>query len=239
VFSLGRLLQDLGIPFFSLQFFLLQCWLQLDHACRYNAADIHDALNNMYMYKSLSVEQNLFYSIKLVLYCVCYTGAAVHGECLFTAIWTCYTIFLTTKSPVNQATAKATLTQMISIVLRRMEPDKQILRADASLQSNQTTAIREEAEPPASTSNHLVPPKALSNGNTSHQKRADAVEEGGSILIDTETGEARNASTGETMEMPNSSTPVVEAPPTSLYDLHQLALDADIKVAFGGHNLFI
>jgi hypothetical protein len=45
---------------------------------------------------SLSVEQNLFYFIKLVLYCVCYTGAAVHGECLFTAIWTCYTIFLTT-----------------------------------------------------------------------------------------------------------------------------------------------
>jgi hypothetical protein len=115
----------------------------------------------------------------------------------------------------------------------------QILRADALLQSNQTTAIREEAEPPASTFNHLVPPKALSNGNTSHQKRTDAVEEGGSILIDTETGEARNASTGETMEMPNSSTPVVEAPPTSLYDLHQLALDADIKVALGGHNLFI
>jgi hypothetical protein len=115
----------------------------------------------------------------------------------------------------------------------------QILRADALLQSNQSTAIREEAEPPPSTSNHLVPPKALSNGNTSHQKRTDAVEEGGSILIDTETGEARNASTGETMEMPNSSTPVAEAPPTSLYDLHQLALDADIKVAFGGHNVFI
>ncbi|MCO5611871.1 hypothetical protein L7F22_066130 [Adiantum nelumboides] len=44
-----------------------------------------------------------------------------HGECLLSSIRTCYHIVLTSKNTINQATAKATLTQMISIVFRRME----------------------------------------------------------------------------------------------------------------------
>ena len=37
------------------------------------------------------------------------------------AVRTCYNIYLTSKSLVNQSTAKATLTQMISVIFRRME----------------------------------------------------------------------------------------------------------------------
>ncbi len=34
---------------------------------------------------------------------------------------TCYNIFLTSRSDTNQMTAKATLTQMLNVVLQRME----------------------------------------------------------------------------------------------------------------------
>ncbi|KAL6123726.1 hypothetical protein ACLB2K_076245 [Fragaria x ananassa] len=49
--------------------------------------------------------------------------ALVHGEPLLGAIRVCYTIVLHSKSPVNQATSKAMLTQMISIIFRRTETD--------------------------------------------------------------------------------------------------------------------
>ncbi|KAF7837607.1 brefeldin A-inhibited guanine nucleotide-exchange protein 5-like [Senna tora] len=50
-------------------------------------------------------------------------AAVMHGEPLLGVIRVCYNIALNSKSPVNQATSKAMLTQMISIVFRRMETD--------------------------------------------------------------------------------------------------------------------
>ncbi|THG19477.1 hypothetical protein TEA_007202 [Camellia sinensis var. sinensis] len=47
----------------------------------------------------------------------------VHGEPLLGVIRVCYNIALNSKSPINQATSKAMLTQMISIIFRRMETD--------------------------------------------------------------------------------------------------------------------
>ncbi|XP_042389327.1 brefeldin A-inhibited guanine nucleotide-exchange protein 5-like isoform X1 [Zingiber officinale] len=48
----------------------------------------------------------------------------VHGDPLLGVIKVCYDIALNSKSLVNQATSKAMLTQMISIVFRRMETDQ-------------------------------------------------------------------------------------------------------------------
>ncbi|PIN20402.1 Guanine nucleotide exchange factor [Handroanthus impetiginosus] len=48
---------------------------------------------------------------------------AVHGEPLLGVIRVCYNIALNSKSPINQATSKAMLTQMLSIIFRRMETD--------------------------------------------------------------------------------------------------------------------
>ncbi len=109
---------------------------------------------------------------------------------------------------------------------------KLTLSKNTFLQSRPTTSGEASS---VSSSNGLVA-EASSNGDyISHQERSDA--EVGTILIDSETGEARNARTGETMEMPNSllpsprsSTPVA-APSISLYELHQLAVDADVKVS--------
>ncbi|KAH9652984.1 Brefeldin A-inhibited guanine nucleotide-exchange protein 5 [Citrus sinensis] len=47
-----------------------------------------------------------------------------HGEPLLGVIRVCYNISLNSKSPINQATSKAMLTQMVSIVVRRMENDQ-------------------------------------------------------------------------------------------------------------------
>ncbi|KAH9804919.1 Brefeldin A-inhibited guanine nucleotide-exchange protein 5 [Citrus sinensis] len=48
----------------------------------------------------------------------------LHGEPLLGVIRVCYNIALNSKSPINQATSKAMLTQMVSIVVRRMENDQ-------------------------------------------------------------------------------------------------------------------
>jgi brefeldin A-inhibited guanine nucleotide-exchange protein len=45
----------------------------------------------------------------------------VHEQALMLAVRTCYNIFLVSKNQVNQATAKATLMQMLSISFDRLE----------------------------------------------------------------------------------------------------------------------
>ncbi len=114
---------------------------------------------------------------------------------------------------------------------------KLTLSKNAFLQARPTTSGEASS---VSSSNGLVAEASSNGDNISHQERSDA--EVGTILIDSETGEARNARTGETMEMPNSllpsprsSTPVA-APSISLYELHQLAVDADIKVSSFVHG---
>ncbi|CAA0821230.1 HOPM interactor 7 [Striga hermonthica] len=61
--------------------------------------------------------------LKVLLTAVASTKMRVHGEPLLGVIRVCYNIALNSKSPINQATAKAMLTQMLSTVFRRMETD--------------------------------------------------------------------------------------------------------------------
>eukprot|EP00898_Chlorokybus_atmophyticus_P004086 jgi/Chlat1/4679/Chrsp3S05617 len=61
--------------------------------------------------------------IKVLLTIVTSSSFQVHGEGLLKAVRTCYNIFLGSKNEVNQSTAKASLTQMLNIVFRRMEAD--------------------------------------------------------------------------------------------------------------------
>lgn len=61
--------------------------------------------------------------LKTLLSAVTSTSLRVHGDSLLKAVRTCYNLYLGSKSPVNQTTAKASLTQMLVIVFRRMEAD--------------------------------------------------------------------------------------------------------------------
>ncbi|XP_057747505.1 brefeldin A-inhibited guanine nucleotide-exchange protein 5 [Arachis stenosperma] len=68
-----------------------------------------------------SPDSTILQVLKVLLTAVASTKFRVHGEPLLGVIRVCYNIALNSKSPINQATSKAMLTQMISIIFRRME----------------------------------------------------------------------------------------------------------------------
>jgi len=45
----------------------------------------------------------------------------IHGRTLLLAVRTCFEIYLASKNPINQDTAKAALTQMLNVIFMRME----------------------------------------------------------------------------------------------------------------------
>ncbi|KAG8074252.1 hypothetical protein GUJ93_ZPchr0006g44990 [Zizania palustris] len=61
--------------------------------------------------------------LKTLLSAVTSTSVRLHGDCLLRAVRACYDMYLGSRSVVNQATAKASLVQMLVIVFRRMEAD--------------------------------------------------------------------------------------------------------------------
>ncbi|KAL6648463.1 hypothetical protein ACP70R_012687 [Stipagrostis hirtigluma subsp. patula] len=61
--------------------------------------------------------------LKTLLSAVTSTSVRLHGDCLLRAVRACYDMYLGSRSAVNQATAKASLVQMLVIVFRRMEAD--------------------------------------------------------------------------------------------------------------------
>ncbi|XP_054820825.1 brefeldin A-inhibited guanine nucleotide-exchange protein 5-like [Prosopis cineraria] len=69
-----------------------------------------------------SPDSTILQVLKVLLTAVASTKFRVHGEPLLGIVKVCYNIALN-RSPINQATSKAMLTQMISIIFRRMETD--------------------------------------------------------------------------------------------------------------------
>ncbi|KAJ7955363.1 Brefeldin A-inhibited guanine nucleotide-exchange protein like [Quillaja saponaria] len=70
-----------------------------------------------------SPDSTILQVLKVLLTAVASTKFRVHGEPLLGVIRVCYNIALNSKSPINQATSKAMLTQMINIIFRRMETE--------------------------------------------------------------------------------------------------------------------
>ena len=66
--------------------------------------------------------------LKALLTVVSSNTCRTHGESLLLAVRACYHIYLVSKNPVNRSTAKASLTQILSIVFQRMETEQS--RAD-------------------------------------------------------------------------------------------------------------
>lgn len=59
--------------------------------------------------------------LRALLTVVTSTTFQVHGQGLLLAVRTCYNVYLTSRSHVNQTTAKAVLNQMLNVVFQRME----------------------------------------------------------------------------------------------------------------------
>ncbi|XP_019198456.1 PREDICTED: brefeldin A-inhibited guanine nucleotide-exchange protein 5 [Ipomoea nil] len=86
---------------------------------------------------NLSPDSTTLQVLKVLLTAVASTKFRVHGEPLLGVIRVCYNIALNSKSPINQATSKAMLTQMLSTVFRRIETD---LKVGASANSSSSKA---------------------------------------------------------------------------------------------------
>lgn len=59
--------------------------------------------------------------IKAFLTAVSSPVCQIHERALMNAIRSCFNIFLASRNPVNQMTAKATLSQMLNILFQRFE----------------------------------------------------------------------------------------------------------------------
>ncbi|URE00892.1 Guanine nucleotide-exchange protein [Musa troglodytarum] len=84
--------------------------------------------------------------LKTLLSAVTSTALRIHGDALLQIVRTCYDLYLGSKYPVNQTTAKASLIQMLVIVFRRME-------ADSSTVPVQPIVVAELMEPADRSSN--------------------------------------------------------------------------------------
>jgi len=71
--------------------------------------------------------------MKALLECVISNNTEVHQASLLQAVRACYNIHLVSRNPVNKTTARATLTQMLSIVFQRMESLDLKAREEAQL----------------------------------------------------------------------------------------------------------
>ncbi|XP_050218779.1 brefeldin A-inhibited guanine nucleotide-exchange protein 5 [Mercurialis annua] len=89
-----------------------------------------------------SPDSTILQVLKVLLTAVASAKFRVHGEPLLGVIRICYNIALHSKSPINQATSKAMLTQMISIVFRRMEtdPQNQVYTSSSSAETTEASS---------------------------------------------------------------------------------------------------
>lgn len=93
-----------------------------------------------------SSDSTVLQVLKVLLNAVASNRFRVHGEPLLGVIRVCYNIALNSKSPVNQATSKAMLTQMISIVFRRMESEQVSVPAASSAVKDTPSSSTKDSE---------------------------------------------------------------------------------------------
>ncbi len=84
--------------------------------------------------------------VKVILTAVTSPNCYVHEGSLLLAVRSCFHIHLMSKSPVNKTTAKAALTQMISIVNQRMEIQDGLLKSKSEMINQCVEVIEIEQE---------------------------------------------------------------------------------------------
>ncbi|XP_019057827.1 PREDICTED: brefeldin A-inhibited guanine nucleotide-exchange protein 5 isoform X1 [Tarenaya hassleriana] len=105
-----------------------------------NSAPFTDVLNMVCnCFDNSSPDSTLLQVLKVLLTAVASAKFRVHGEPLLGVIRVCYNVALNSKSPINQVTSKAMLTQMISIVFRRMETD--IVSASSTVSAQEPVSV--------------------------------------------------------------------------------------------------
>lgn len=149
-----------------------------------------------------SLDSTVLQVLKVLLTAVASAKFRVHGESLLGVIRVCYNIALNSKSPINQATSKAMLTQMISIIFRRMESDPSIIHVSKKIQDHSPSG-----------SDRPTSDKATSTSKTSEEASS------------TYDHNDKELTLGDAL----SQDPVKDTSIASLEELQNLAGGADIK----------
>ncbi|XP_042036168.1 brefeldin A-inhibited guanine nucleotide-exchange protein 5-like isoform X2 [Salvia splendens] len=101
--------------------------------------------------------------MKVLLSAIASTKVRVHGWPLLGVIKVCFNIAITSKSPINEATARASLTQMLSIIFRQMENDvvspESLKTNDAQMEDSEVSLS--DHDDPKLTSNNIISMKQL------------------------------------------------------------------------------
>ncbi|TGZ75528.1 hypothetical protein CRM22_000299 [Opisthorchis felineus] len=84
--------------------------------------------------------------LKALLTVITSSVVEIHEADVLLVVRTCYNIFMATKNPVNQATARATLTQIISIIFSRMEQNA--FDAVVALSSTDSSVVNHDDQMP-------------------------------------------------------------------------------------------
>ncbi|GLJ11220.1 hypothetical protein SUGI_0147450 [Cryptomeria japonica] len=153
--------------------------------------------------------------LKVLLTAVASTKFRVHGDCLLSVIRTCYNIALNSKSAINQATAKAMLTQMISIVFRHMESEEQ-------LSSGVSLPTADTLHPSLATSTALPIQETNSKSELSKQESHEIVTDDS---VDQDGKDAAAITLGDALSLDRLN----DAALVSVEELQHLAGGADIK----------
>lgn len=107
------------------------------------AEEIIDAVCGAGDVRDVAVELQV---LKTVLTAVSSRAFEVHDRALLRVVRTCYNIYLASKSEVNQNTAKATLTQMLTTVFHRLETDDPHATAPAVVVADVLRPVGADAE---------------------------------------------------------------------------------------------
>ena len=110
---------------------------------RNHAGEIVDAICGAAEVRDEAVELQV---LKSILTAVSSRTFEVHDRALLRVVRTCYNIYLSSKSEVNQNTAKATLTQMLTTVFHRLEADDPHASAPTIVVADLLRPIGSEAE---------------------------------------------------------------------------------------------
>lgn len=130
--------------------------------------------------------------IKALLTAVSAPNCDIHGTTLLIVVRTCYNIYLLSQNPVNQTTAKATLTQMLSLLFQRLE------KSETTLMVSQSESIDESNKEVKDTSSlDDQQEKKTENENQSQEKQ-------------THTGQFSSTQENQSEEKPANKTPTNE-----------------------------
>ncbi|KAK3752750.1 hypothetical protein QZH41_018716 [Actinostola sp. cb2023] len=144
--------------------------------------------------------------IKALLTAVTSNACEVHEGTLLQAVRTCYNIYLASRNLINQTTAKATLSQMISVIFQRMEQQAALEELEENKKDSETESTSSKDDEEKTKPSSEVTDKADSNKETTPNDNKTQPEPGSG------DGEASPQSETNTVEsVPESQTENVES----------------------------